>query len=171
MPCNDYFPTDGVPDSVSGVPTVAQIRGATGGDNLAACEVDFRASLAPLWSGTVSSEYYRPLAGNMDGYVRGLVSFFGKSKADPSNAVDDVKAYALLNLYAGVREHSGAWDVSLYAKNILNEERVLTRTPTPQTTSFNVGGSASTLATSYRWITMTQPREFGLNVRYAFGSR
>ncbi|CAN7457576.1 TonB-dependent receptor plug domain-containing protein [Phenylobacterium sp. LjRoot219] len=171
VPCNDYFPNDGVPDTVSGVPTVAQIRAATGGDNISACNVDFRASITPLWSGNLTSEYYHPLAENMDGYVRGLLTVYGKSKNDPSNAIDDVKAYALLNLFAGVRDHSGAWDVSLYAKNILDEKRVLSRSPNPQTTPFNIGATSVTGVTSYRLITMTAPREFGLNVRYAFGSR
>jgi len=171
VPCNDYFPTDGVPDSVSGVPTVDQIRTATGGDTIAACAVDFRASLAPLWSGTLSSEYFHPVSSNVDGYIRGLVSFYGKSKNDPSNAVDDVKAYALLNLYAGLRESNGAWDVGVYVKNLLEEERVLSRSPTPLTTTYNIGSVSNTGVTTYRGITFTQPREFGVTARYAFGSR
>jgi iron complex outermembrane receptor protein len=34
IPCNDYFPNDGVPDSGASIPTVTDIRNATGGDNL-----------------------------------------------------------------------------------------------------------------------------------------
>jgi iron complex outermembrane receptor protein len=171
VPCNDFFPADGVPDTVSGVPTVAQIRAASGGDNLAACAVDFRASLSPPWSGNLQSEYYQPLANGMEGYVRGLLQFYGKSQTDPSNAVDDVKSYGILNLYAGLRDHGGAWDVSLYAKNITNTERVLTRSPTAAQTPYNVGATSFNGITSYRQISFTQPREFGVNVRYAFGSR
>lgn len=176
VPCNDFFPTDGVPDTVAGVPTIPQIRAASGGDNLAVCNVGFRASLAPLWASTITSEYYQPLRGNMDGYVRGLLSLYGDSKNDPSNAVDDVKAYAILNLYAGVRAHDGAWDVAFYAKNLTKTERVLSRSPTPLTTNYNIGGTSFPGVTTYRGasasgLTFTAPREFGLNVRYAFGSR
>jgi len=39
---------------------------------------------------------------------------------------------------------------------------VLSRTPTPLTT---------TGVTTYRGVTFIAPREFGVNVRYAFGSR
>jgi iron complex outermembrane receptor protein len=171
VPCNDYFPADGSPDVGGGIPTVAQIRAATGGDNLAVCNVGFRASITPPFSGNLQSEYYQSFGNDMDGYVRGLLQFFGKSQSDPSNAVDDVKAYGILNLYAGVRDHSGAWDVSFYAKNITKTERVLSRSPTAQTTPYNIGSTSVTGVTTYRLITMTQPREFGINVRYAFGSR
>jgi iron complex outermembrane receptor protein len=171
IPCNDYFPTDGKPDSVSTVPTVAQIRAATGGDTIAACAVSQRASLAPPFSGTVTSEYSMPISSMVDGYLRGLLSYYGKSQNDPTNAVDDVKAYALLNLFAGIRSSSGAWEVSIYGKNITKTERVLSRSPTPLTTTYNIGATGAIGSSGYRGITFTQPREFGLNIRYAFGSR
>ncbi|CAN7515470.1 TonB-dependent receptor [Phenylobacterium sp. LjRoot225] len=177
VPCNDYFPRDGVPDTGSSIPTVAQIQAATGGGTISACDVAFSASLAPKWAGTVMSEYYRPLSGNMDGYVRGLLSLYGKSQNDPSNAVDDYKGYALLNIFLGVRDHGGAWEVSLYGKNITKTERVLSRSSTPLTTPFNILGASNTGVTTYSGglapagLSMTAPREFGLNVRYAFGSR
>ncbi|CAN7584319.1 TonB-dependent receptor [Phenylobacterium sp. LjRoot219] len=176
VPCNDFFPADGEPDTASGVPTIGQIRAASGGDNLAVCNVAFRASLAPLWASSITSEYHQSLRGDVDGYIRGLLQLYGDSKNDPSNAVDDVKAYALLNLYAGLRAPDGAWDVSLYAKNITKTERVLSRSPTPLTTNYNIGATSFSGVTTYRGasttgITFTAPREFGVNVRYAFGSR
>jgi iron complex outermembrane receptor protein len=171
IPCNDYFPRDGKPDSASTVPTVAQIQTATGGDTISACAVSLRASLAPLWSGTVTSEYSVPLTPGIDGYLRGLLSYYGKSQNDPTNAVDDVKAYALLNLYAGIRSPDGAWEMSLYGKNITKTERVLSRTPTALTATYNIGRTGAIGSSTYRGITYTAPREFGLNLRYAFGSR
>lgn len=171
VPCNDYFPHDGVPDTVSTVPTVAQIKAATGGGTISACEVNFAAQITPPWSGNLTSEYFTPLTPSMDGYVRGLLTLYGNSKNDPANPVDNVKGYALLNLYAGVRDPAGAWEVALYAKNITNTERVLTRTPTALTTPFNVLAASNTGVTTYRGITMNQPREVGINARYAFGSR
>jgi iron complex outermembrane recepter protein len=169
IPCNDYFPTDGVPDTGSGVPTLGQI--AATGDNLATCNVDYRASFAPLWSGAVQSEFRVPLSQALDTYVRGLVSFYGDSQNDPANAVDDVDSYALLNLYLGLRDRDGAWEVALYGKNVTDTERVLSRGSAPATVSCNRLATSITGVSSYRSVSFTEPREFGLNVRYAFGSR
>ena len=101
VPCNDYAPTDGVPDS--GVPaSPAAIRAANGGENLAGCTVTQRASLSPLWSGSLQSEYRVPISA-MEGFVSGQLSVYGDSKNDPTNGVDDYDSYALLNLYLGIR--------------------------------------------------------------------
>jgi iron complex outermembrane receptor protein len=177
VPCNDYFPHDGAPDTVSTIPTVAQIQAATNGGTISACQVDFRAQITPPWSGNLTSEYYRPVTDTMDGYLRGLLTVYGKNQNDPSNPVDNVSAYALLNLYAGVRDPKGGWDMAFYAKNITNTERVLARGPTALTTPFNVLAASNTGVTTYRGggatfgLTMTQPREVGITARYAFGSR
>jgi iron complex outermembrane receptor protein len=169
IPCNDYFPRDGIPDSASGVPTLAQI--AATGDNLAVCVANYRASNAPLWSGNVQSEYRLPISDGMDTYVRGLVTFNGASQSDPANAIDNVSSYSLLNVYFGLRDRKGAWDVTLYGKNLTDTERVLSRNSSPATTSYNIGATAVTGVSPYRAVSFTEPREFGINVRYAFGSR
>ena len=103
----------------------------------------------------------------MGGFVRGLASIYGNSKNDPSNPYDDVKAYALVNLYAGVRAEDGHWELSLYGKNIFNTFRVTERGLNPASVVVNNVGTAS----NYRLVTTTEPREFGLSLRYAFGSR
>jgi iron complex outermembrane receptor protein len=169
IPCNDYFPRDGIPDSGSGVPTLAQI-GATG-DNLATCVVDYRASFSPLWSAAIQSEFRLPVSATLDTYIRGLASVYGDSQSDPTNAVDDVDSYALLNLYLGLRDRSGAWEVALYGKNLTDTERVLRRDSSPATVNYNVGATSVTGVSAYRRISSSEPREFGVNVRYAFGSR
>ncbi len=129
VPCNDYLPHDGVPDS-GGVPTLNDIAAATGGlftgDNLAACNVDFRSNFAPLWTATLTSEYRFPL-GAATGYVRGLWTLYGDSENDPSNPVDDVDSYNILNLYAGMRDPDGNWEAMIYGKNIFETEEILRR--------------------------------------------
>lgn len=173
VPCNDFFPTDGIPDSGSQVPTVGQIRTATNGDNIAGCTVNYRASLAPVWSGSLQSEYRVPISATLTGYARGLLTIYGDSKNDPANAVDDYEGYELFNLYLGVRDPDGKWDVSLYGKNLTETEDVLVRSSTVMTTNPNnqlvqtnyYGGNATS------GLGFTAPREFGLIVRYAFGSR
>jgi iron complex outermembrane receptor protein len=173
VPCNDYAPTDGIPDGAKPA-TPADIHAATGGDNVAGCVVNYRASSAPLWSGSIQSEYRLPLTDTLTSFARGLLSVYGDSLNDPSNSNDDYDKYAMLNLYLGVRAPDSKWEVSLYGKNVTNTERVLARGATTLTASPN-GSLASTNyyggVAGNGGIAMTAPREFGLNVRYAFGSK
>ncbi len=153
------------------MPTVQQIKDASNGGTITGCTVDYRASQAPLWAASMQSEYRLPLNQNIDSYVRGLFSLYGDSQNDPTSMIDDIDSYGLLNLYLGLRSRTGAWEVSIYGKNITETERVLTRDSTPLTTSYRVLATAATGVTTYRRITVTEPREFGLNLRYSFGSR
>jgi iron complex outermembrane receptor protein len=183
IPCNDLN-GDGIPDNVTSAPSLPQLQAVVGADNLAACQTSQRSAFQSPFSATLQSEYRVPISGRMDGYLRGLISYNGKSQTDPTNIYDDVGAYALVNLYAGVRAPDGAWEVSLFAKNLFETEKALTRT-TPLSTSYQqlgfggfgptgpilTGPTAATYTSTYTGVTMTPPREFGLNVRYAFGSR
>lgn len=176
IPCND-LDGDGVPDAnLTSAPTLAQLQAAVGADNVAACSVSYRSSFAAPFSGTVQSEYSHGV-GDFDGFVRGLVTWKGKAQNDPTNAYDDVKAYALLDLYVGLRDPDGAWELSLFAKNLTKNETVLTRSNGPLATPYQVvnvstgTASAAVANSTYTSVTMTQPRVFGINLRYTFGSR
>jgi iron complex outermembrane recepter protein len=176
VPCNDYLPHDGIPDSGSTPPTLADIAAASNGENLTGCRVSYSASQAPEFSATVQSEYRVPISQSLNAYFRGLLSYFDDSENDPTNLIDDVDNYSLLNLYVGLRSANGAWEVSVYGKNVTDTERVLTRAAGVAQTNYRVGASLQTSAgaigsSTYRNISMTDPREFGLNVRYSFGSR
>lgn len=178
IPCNDYFnnttganTSDGLPDPGNLIPTYAQILNATGGKNVATCTVNFRAGIAAPFVATVQSEYSGSLTPTIDGYVRGLVNYFGKSQNQPPNPFDDVKAYALVNLYAGIRAPNGAWDIGLYAKNIFDTERVTRRDISPLTMPYQVLATGKNGVSAYRSISMTAPREIGATARFSFGSR
>lgn len=190
IPCNDYFPRDGVPDSSSQVPTFAQIIAANGGNQIAVCDVNFRAGVAAPFGAVVRSEFSQPVGDVGDAYLRGLFSYYGKSLNDPGNAFDDIKAYGLLNLFLGLRDPDGSWDVNVFAKNIFDTGRALITTSNAQTSSYQqlfctpqnpqiapfcptgaitFGQNATS---TYRGIqSYTPPREFGINLRVAFGSR
>jgi iron complex outermembrane receptor protein len=176
VPCNDYLPHDGIPDSGTVPPTLADIAAASGSENLTGCRVSYSASQAPEFSATMQSEYRLPLTASLTSYVRGLLSYYDDSENDPTNLVDNVDSYGLLNLYLGVRSSSGNWEVSVYGKNVTETERVTSRASSAAQTNYRIGASLQTSAgaigsSTYRNITMTDPREFGLNVRYSFGSR
>ncbi len=167
IPCNDLN-GDGVPDALLSPPTVAQIDAAYGPAGIATCTVNMRANPAGPFSATFQSEYRHQLSDNLDGFLRGLVSYKGKSQGDPTNAWDQVSDYALLNLYAGLRDSDGGWEITAYAKNLTKTYRVLTRSNTRNFTPVN---GAPNFSTNYFGVTSTPPREFGITARVAFGSR
>ncbi|MGE4339499.1 MAG: TonB-dependent receptor, partial [Pigmentiphaga sp.] len=170
VPCNDYFPADGVPDTSSQVPSYDEIMEATDGAGVALCQVNNRAGTSAPFSATVQSEYNIPLGDFGDGYLRGLVIYNGKSLNDPNNPYDDIKAYALVNLFAGLRDPDGAWEIGIYGKNLFDVERALAR----NSTSFALtvrSPRAANVNTPYRGVTYTAPREFGITAKVSFGSR
>ncbi|KHK91374.1 TonB-dependent receptor [Novosphingobium malaysiense] len=172
VPCNDLN-GDGVPDQNVAAPTLPELLAVVGSDNLSACEVSQRAGFSSPFGATVTSEYRFPVSGNVDAYVRGLFNFNGASRVDPVNRFDDVNSYGLLNVFTGIRDPEGAWEVSLFAKNLFDTTKTLTRTD-PLFTSYRnplTGFSSETYTSTYTGVTTTAPREFGINVRYAFGSR
>ncbi|WP_317932278.1 TonB-dependent receptor [Halioxenophilus sp. WMMB6] len=173
IPCNDYLPADGQPDSSGAIPSVSDIRSATGGDNIAACRAKFRSDYTPLWTGTLQSEYTFNV-GSMEAYVRGMATFYGPSQNDPSNAVDDVDAYNMVNLYFGLRDPSGNWEAMLYGKNIFETEETLSREANPASVGFTgvilspFSVEGYTAISDYREVSLTPPREIGVNLQYRF---
>lgn len=158
--------SDGIPDTV--VPSVGQMIQAYGSEHLAQCAGSGqRANFQPDWSGSVRAEYNMPVGASMQGFLRGLFAWKGKSFTDPNNRFDDVDAYGILNLYAGLRAQNGAWEVSLYGKNITE----VTKTVSVEATPYQLSSPFATLTSRYSGVTVTAPREFGVTARIAFGSR
>ena len=134
------------------MPTVAQIGAATNGQNLALCEVSQATNQAPKWVGTVQSEYHFPVGQSIvkqdvEAYLRGFATVYGTSKTDPTNALDDVSSKVLANAFAGLRDAEGAWDLSVFVRNLTNTRRVLTR-------------GAGVLTTSYATLTDERTQSF-----------
>ncbi|WP_395336753.1 TonB-dependent receptor [Novosphingobium sp. BL-8H] len=174
--------SDGIPDVV--VPTLAQMQAAYGAEHLAVCPSSRgSATFLPPWSGSLQAEYTMPVDRRADGYLRGLLAWRGKSQNDPDNPFDNVGAYGLLNLFVGVRDPGGAWELSFYGKNITDITKLLSRDSSPISTgtvdillgapTFRtpVGTASSTFTSRYTNVTTTPAREFGVNFRVAFGSR
>jgi iron complex outermembrane receptor protein len=177
--CND-FDGDGLPDSKPpAAPSVTQIQTAVGTPNplaeaVASCAVNDRLSFAPDWSATLQAEYAFPLTSSMDIFGRGLYTYYTDNVNDPNNAYDNVDAYGLLNLYAGLRSSDGAWEVALFGRNVTDTEEILTSGAAAAATPFTnlaAGGLGTSLAGPYMTTSFTPLREFGLSVRYSFGSR
>jgi iron complex outermembrane receptor protein len=173
---------DQIPDVVT--PTLAQMLQAYGSERLAECPGNGqRATFQPDWSGSIRAEANYPFATCAEAFVRGLLNWRGKSQNDPNNRFDDVRAYALLNLFAGVRDPRGTWELTIYAKNVFNTIELVTRNDTPVQTSVTdvflappffrtpTGTGSTNFTSRYTGITVTQPREFGVTFNLAFGSR
>lgn len=165
VPCVD-LDNNGFQDANSLTSADANTLAAQAGAGLVdTCPVR-TASPAPKWSATMQGEYNMPV-GFGEAYLRGLLNYAGKTAGDDVNPVDSVKAFALINAYIGVRDADGAWDVSLFARNLTNAHRVLTRSGSRAISTIqNV-----TNVSQYHTITTSAPREFGISARFAFGSR
>ena len=99
--------------------TEAGNPGCTDNGQVAFCDVGGQnIGQEPNWSASVTGEYVEGL-GDFEGYLRGLYKFTGKRTNE--QAGDDMGAYGVTNLYAGVRSADYAWDVSLWAKNVFNK--------------------------------------------------
>lgn len=133
---------------------------------VALCTVNQSASRIAPFSATMNGEYNMPITDAFNGFVRGLVQFYGNSTNDAANPFDDVPAYALVNLYAGIRTEDNRLEVTGYVKNLFNTFRVTSRDAAPQSVR-----TSATVNSNYRLVTVTEPREFGITARYAFGSR
>lgn len=99
---------------------------------------------------------------SFDGYVRVLANHQG---TNPNyQFVRKARQYTLVDVFAGVTGDKGAWDFGFYGRNIFNVKRELNRTPiSPITSDFGSAG--------YETVVATVPRELGVQLRYAFGSR
>jgi iron complex outermembrane receptor protein len=184
IPCTDLN-GDGLPDTLTSAPSLAALQAATGGNNLSACRLTQRSASLPPFSATLQSEYRLPVSNKVDAYLRGLFTFFGSSQGDPANTVDDINRYGLLNVFAGVRDPQGQWELNLYAKNVLDEFKVTSRGNSPLSTSYQqlgfggfgptgpilTGPTGTNTTSRYTNIDTTPLREFGINFKFRFGSR
>lgn len=174
VPCNDLN-GDGVPDVVTSAPTVAQLQSAYGANNIGSCSVSQRSAYQSPFSASVQAEFNQPVSEKVSAFARGQFTYNGKSQNDPTNAFDDVGAYGLLNVFAGIRDPEGAWELNLFAKNVFNTVKTLRNVPAVTTFQELTFGNPPTVGGSftspYSQINTTPPRQFGLNARFAFGSR
>lgn len=164
IPCNDGN-FDGQVDTI--VPTAQAFINA--GTLVARCRSNESISRTPRWNLTIQSEYAAPVTDRMDGFVRGSFVYYPDNPNSSQGVVID--KYNLLNAYAGIRSPDGHWEVSLFANNLLNTQQILSINPVAPVSSGGVAAVFARPAAGYQQIGYTPRREFGLNLRFAFGSR
>lgn len=164
IPCNDGN-FDGSVDDI--VPTAQDFEDA--GVMVAYCESDESISRTPKWNLTMQSEYYAPISDGVDGFIRGNFVYY-PDNPNSSQGVE-IDSYNLLDLFAGIRSADNTWEVSVFGNNILNTEQALSINPVAPVSSGGVADIFDRPASNYQTTSYTPRREFGLMVRYAFGSR
>jgi iron complex outermembrane receptor protein len=168
VPCND--------GDFNGVPDAIKVNNNAGfvahNEFVAFCNSSQALSARPFWSGSIQSEYVHPIRDEVDAFIRALATITPQGR-HVIQGQPPTPGYNLLNLYAGVRSNDGAWELSLYARNLFNNQ-------TPLTGYFigpgNIGNQAMFNTTvsggsGYYSASLVAPREIGVNLRYAFGSR
>jgi iron complex outermembrane receptor protein len=169
------------PAGVALPPTVASLQAALGAEHLGTCTGGGQsATFQPKFTGVLQAEYSASISDRAEGFVRGLFNYRGSGQNDPNNPYDDTKSYGLLNGYVGVRSPNGAWSLTLYGKNLFDVKQVVSLNGSPSSVSqvnVNVGAvppgpvGSFTYVSRYAGVSITPPREFGVNLRIAFGSR
>lgn len=120
---------------------------------------------------TINGSYDIPITSFFDAYFRFNVNYQGHNPNYGNFPVDGrftgTKAYALVDLFAGVTGGEGAWEIGIFAKNVFNKRIELARYQLLN----NVYAPFAGAPTGYDGIATTSPRVIGATLRYAFGSR
>ncbi|MCP1470306.1 iron complex outermembrane receptor protein [Sphingobium sp. OAS761] len=164
IPCND-FNGDGIPDA-NGTPSVQP------GKQVSFCTRNDRISRTPKFSLSANGELRIP-TGSVEPFVRGLVNY-----RPGFYSLDDdyrYRAYTKVDLFIGVRDASQRWEISAFAKNLLNQTRVLAASQgTVQSGTSELdfitfqptGRAGIPLDSGYHTAVLNPPREFGLTLKY-----
>lgn len=139
------------------------------GEVIGFCDIDGDAvGGEPEWSLSLRSEFFVPFD-SMDWYVRGLYKYTGKREnqdafAGIGTVTDEFDAHNVFNLYTGLRSNDFVWDVSLWVKNLFDEEALTFQTGPDQ---FDVALSGVE-GGAYTQTNVLAERIIGITARYNF---
>jgi iron complex outermembrane receptor protein len=143
------------------------------GTHIFLCPSHASTSTGPNFTTTGTTEYDMPVPNTeINAFIRGLYTFYGRNPHASQFYV--TPSYGLLNLYMGLRSPAGAWEGSLFVKNALDTQRLLsTSLGNPAITSMGLNSlfGSSGYFTSASGAMVTPRREAGLTFSYSFGSR
>lgn len=162
------------------VPCGALGEPADPGSQARTCQSNGRVGPEPNWSFSASSEYTVPgIVDGMDGFVRALYKFTG-SRHDDFSAVNtnlydgyELGSYGVWDLYLGLRSQDGAWEVSLWSKNLFNKEaKIDLGAPEVNSGRNFIGGApgvSQILNSGYSTVSVIPERTIGMTAQYRFG--
>lgn len=152
LPCND-FDGSGSPNQ-NGSPVV------TGTGNVSYCRSNGRLAETPDFSLTANTELRFPV-GDFTPFVRALFTYRPGFHSDLVNY--DYRDRELLNLFVGLRGPESKWELTAFARNLLNQKRITNTTVGTVITSTRSGAP---LDSGYRVVNVTNPREFGVTASF-----
>jgi len=147
LPCNEYDDS-GLPVFPPGQPVSLCDEG---GNQL---------GRVPEWTASINSEY-RVDFGVFQGYGRVLLAYTGDQTAEAATETADaidLDAFSTLDAYLGVR--TDRWHIEVFARNLFDEEALLTRTnstavvrrqPTGYANHWPIPSRRVGMSASYRW--------------------
>jgi iron complex outermembrane receptor protein len=136
------------------------------GEVLGYCDIDGdNLGGEPELTFSMNSEYFIPMD-NMEWYVRGLFKYKDeRENTDASAGIGPVAHtfddYSTVNVYTGLRAVDARWDVSVWAKNVFDEDAVNFETSSDQYDLALSGGS-------YTQTNIVSERVVGVTARYNF---
>lgn len=156
LPCNDF--------SGSGVPNTDGAPQITGGGNVSYCASDDRLGNVPDWNASFSTEVRFPVGG-YEPYVRALVHH--RPGFYSAITEHDYESITNVDLYLGARK--GRWDLALFVKNLLDEQR-LTNITDGNSSGASMIPTAMGMAydSGYRLANTTRPLQAGATLVYRF---
>ena len=120
---------------------------------------------------TLNGSYEVPITESFGGYLRFNVNYqgknpnFGNFKTGPT-AFKSTPSYAIVDLFAGITGGDGNWNLGVYAKNVFDKDVELSRLATANTV-FPFYPAPD----GYDVVRSNAPREVGVTLKFAFGSR
>lgn len=148
VPCNTF--------DAAGNPVIL------GTGNVSYCARSGRIAEVPNFSMSANTEIRVPM-GNVEPYLRGLFTY---RPGFFSEQVDyNYRSRSLLNLFVGVRAEDGKWDINLFARNVLGQNRI---TNISQSNSITNTAAGIPYDSGYRLVNVMAPREFGLTASFKF---
>ena len=122
------------------------------------------------FNAAINGSYTVPL-GSLEGFFRFNLSIKGNNpnfgNFPTAGAFKPAPSYALLDLFAGITGQENVWELGFYAKNVTNKRVELSRVAALN----NIYGPYAVAPSGYNTVRTSLPRELGVSLRYAFGSR
>ncbi len=120
----------------------------------------------PEWSISLNSEYFIPLGNDTQVYVRGLFKYTDERQNTDASAglgqlAQTFESYEVLDVFLGWRSSDYSWDVSLWGKNVFDEDAVTFEQGPDQYDVALSGGS-------YTQTNILPERVVGVTARYSF---
>ncbi|MDG1943744.1 MAG: TonB-dependent receptor [Halioglobus sp.] len=137
-----------------------------GDEVIGSCDIDGQPiGGEPEWSLSLNSEYFYPLE-STEVYLRGLFKYTDdRLNTDASAGIGNVRSefssYQTLDLFTGLRSNDLSWDLSLWVKNVTDEDSVIYQQGPDQYDIALSGGS-------YTQTNILRERTFGMTARYNF---